>query len=351
MKLTKLIGAVGISLSCIFLNSAYSQTTKKESGNYDTKFGTYNTKETYIDLKGKERIRYYNKGERQGAYRSTYGDEGNADFRVKHKESQTTPKKVVDINKETVNLVTPKKNNSNLDGIVKGALIIGESLWLLNELFKPRQKNYAYKESPVLNTNPNINSDYTTINPNNPYLGKHTKDWWKEPEKPKLWWEEEKEKPWYEQSEEAWKPSENRLEKDLLEETSKGKKVYIKYLAPLVNEGAKTAIGKTIPGGSVIYEVVRDGPEDFWLKKVEDSEIISGEFKTKEDEVAGGIMMIVDDFTGNYRKTIYDIAESSLKFENDVKGEKIKKKYGENSKEHLEYKLFGTRPDTKTTTY
>jgi len=327
-KLTKLISIVGISLSCAFSNPVFSQQypyKTEQHGTFKTKDGTYNT-----------RTVYYNKdGPHLGTHKTVYSNKN--------------------YNKNKTNY--SNKNNISVDDVVTGVAIVGGALWLINKLANSKKRNYVVQENKPLENNKYIPLKLEEKIKKIPeYVKNYGKDWFKKSEEENKDWYNEgttKKEAWYSNNavnkkNKNWWAINNEIfnfKKDFQGAMKGDKKVYIKYISPLLNKGAKTIAEKGIPGGSMIYEIVREGPDNFWLKKVEDSEKISGEFETKGDKVAGGIEMIIDDLTGNYRKKVYDITKSSFKFWEEVEGEKIKRKYGENSKEYLNWIVTGSKED------
>lgn len=293
-----------------------------ESFVYDEKVDKKNGNGEYFkDSKGNIYHRTYR-------FKSPKKEARTENYQRKIQTNSYTQKKVYNDNYSNSN------NVSLEDKVVIGAAILGGTIWLINKLSNSRRENYNSGESGETNTDYSFN-----VKKNN-----DPDNFWNEKEEnnSNIWGEDEKDNKdtinfWGEKKNEIYN-----FKKDFNSAMKGDKKVYIKYLKPIAEKVAKNAVDEKIPGGDMIYEVVKNGPNDFWLRKVKDSERISGEFKDKKDETAGGIEMIIDDFTGNYRKKVYDITESSLKFWGDVKGEKIKKKYGEDSKEYLNYEMYGT---------
>ncbi len=321
-----------------------------------------------VDKYGKEGT--YFRDSEGNLYRRTYG------YKSPEKKTKTTD--YSNVNRDAVNVANVNKGYSNKnnftleDGVAVGAAVVGSYLLIkgLVNLFKkpsytptynydyssqdeiqedysapiekPEEKNLIENFDSWLEKNVETKGDFfgseNKTEDKNSFFGKENTT------KEELWSSEdvvsEKNKVFWGINNEI-----STFKKDFQGAMKGDKKVYIKYISPLLNKGAKTIAEKGIPGGSMIYEIVREGPDNFWLKKVEDSEKISGEFETKGDKVAGGIEMIIDDLTGNYRKKVYDITKSSFKFWEEVEGEKIKRKYGENSKEYLNWIVTGSKED------
>ncbi len=149
-KIKKLILTSGISLSSLFFNSAYSQEKGNFStGTYQVDGKTYSHKYETSDGKGGTWIRYYNTDGKSPSVK----DISSWKFVNKPQNSQTSQNKSIYIPPAT-------KTNSDLgNALLIGGAAIG-TLWLINELAKPRYKTPVYYSAPPVNNPPvNYNSN------------------------------------------------------------------------------------------------------------------------------------------------------------------------------------------------
>lgn len=194
-KLKKLVLTTGIFSSSLFFNQGYAQETKEYYiGNpNDPKSEIKRISEkTWVELNNQNNYSYWRKDavDKNGVTKWYIAPRTNPQATPPQNTTKTSPQNKVtnysNVNKNTYIPPKSSSNNSDLDkALLIGGVTIG-TLWLINELSKPRNRTPVYNSSPA-NNNP------TTTNYN---FGNNI-NWWEEKTpktEDKNWWEEKEDK-------------------------------------------------------------------------------------------------------------------------------------------------------------
>src|SRR3989344_4252261 len=264
-KIQKLFLTGGLFSNILFFNQAHSQekglgTSEKggtwTQGQYQFNRKTYSNKYEITDDKMRTWTRYYNVNKNNPTIITSA-----TSWQISDKPQNST-------NSQNYNKTyLPKNNKTNLGNVLNTTNDVLNTALILNELFKPRQKNYVSPTQPIIqpiNKSPSEIYNESKKSSSSPRLEEKTKkseNWWKEEQKNKLkeqqennWWEEDKLK------------SENLLEKKVKYSPETKKK--LEEEAKISDEYFKE-IGMN-PGAQVKYKVVGTaeiGPNGELIKK------------------------------------------------------------------------------------
>ena len=298
-KIQKLFLTGGLFSNILFFNQAHSQekglgTSEKggtwTQGQYQFNRKTYSNKYEITDDKMRTWTRYYNVNKNNPTIITSA-----TSWQISDKPQNST-------NSQNYNKTyLPKNNKTNLGNVLNTTNDVLNTALILNELFKPRQKNYVSPTQPIIqpiNKSPSEIYNESKKSSSSPRLEEKTKkseNWWKEEQKNKLkeqqennWWEEDKLK------------SENLLEKKVKYSPETKKK--LEEEAKISDEYFKE-IGMN-PGAQVKYKVVGTaeiGPNGELIKKDsfsperemtdEEKVILYYAYQTmKKDPIAGSVM-------------------------------------------------------------